>query len=53
MKKKITITIDDQIDNLLKEHLNNLKIGNKSKYINDLIKKEIRKYQMISEKNNK
>jgi len=48
MKKKITVTIDEQIDIMLKEHLDNLKVGNKSKYINDLIKKEIEKHQTIS-----
>lgn len=41
MKKKITVTIDSQIELMLKEHLENLKIGNKSKFIEDLIKKEI------------
>ena len=41
MKNKITITIDAEIENMLKEHLVNLKIGNKSKFVEDLIKKEI------------
>jgi metal-responsive CopG/Arc/MetJ family transcriptional regulator len=51
MKKKITITIDSQIYDLLNQHLINLKIGNKSKYINDLIKKEIKDHQLLE--NNK
>jgi len=41
MKKKVTITIDSEIESMLKEHLLNLKIGNKSKFIEELIKKEI------------
>jgi hypothetical protein len=41
MKKKITITIDAEIENMLKEHLINLKVGNKSKFVEELIKKEI------------
>lgn len=41
MKKKITVTIDSEIELMLKEHLQNLKVGNKSKFIEELIKKEI------------
>lgn len=41
MKKKVTVTIDSEIEIMLKEHLLNLKVGNKSKFIEDLIKKEI------------
>ena len=43
MKKKITVTIDSEIISMFKEHLLNLKIGNKSKFIEDLIKKELNK----------
>lgn len=42
MKKKITITVDSEIESMLKEHLINLKIGNKSRFIEELIKKELK-----------
>jgi len=42
MKKKITVTIDSEIEIMLKEHLLNLRIGNKSKFIEDLIKTELK-----------
>jgi metal-responsive CopG/Arc/MetJ family transcriptional regulator len=50
MKKKITVTIDEQILNMLKEHLNNLKVGNKSNFIENLIKKEIKNIETKNEK---
>jgi len=42
MKKKITITVDSEVEAMLKEHLINLRIGNKSKFVEDLIKKELK-----------
>lgn len=42
MKKKITITVDSEIASMLKEHLINLRIGNKSKFVEELIKKELK-----------
>lgn len=43
MKKKITVTVDSEIVKMLNQHLDNLKIGNKSKFIEKLIKEELNK----------
>lgn len=42
MKKKITITVDSEVASMLKEHLISLRIGNKSKFVEELIKKELK-----------
>jgi len=43
MKKKITVTVDSEIVEMLNQHLDNLKVGNKSKFIENLIKEELNK----------
>jgi len=43
MKKKITVTVDSEIIKMLNQHLDNLKVGNKSKFIENLIKEELKK----------
>lgn len=41
-KKELSITIDEKLLDLLKDHLEDIDVSNKSKYIENLIREDMR-----------
>jgi len=47
MKKKTNITIDSNVAEMLEEYLINNKIGNRSKFIEKIVRKELKNRNKI------